>query len=121
MIGLAYSAKAKGRHPAWCVFGLLNLIGFIVLGFLSDKHKVEDIELATVWPLFFESATTTPGHPGYWKPKPTYWIALAVGLCTIPAEGLGVFILVFLGLAAFTSRGAWRNSEVVAAVRQDKG
>lgn len=35
--GLGYYAKAKGHHPAWCVFGLLSLLGFVVLGLLPDR------------------------------------------------------------------------------------
>jgi hypothetical protein len=38
MIGLAYSGKAKGRNLAWCLFGLLSLIDFNLLGFLSDQN-----------------------------------------------------------------------------------
>jgi ribosomal protein L40E len=75
---------------------------------------------ATVWPQFFESAISSPGRPGYWKPKPSYWIACVVGIVTIPL-GVGFFISGFLVVAAFTSRGAWRNQEVVAAIRQNKG
>jgi hypothetical protein len=36
-IGLAYSARAKGRHPMWCLFGFLGLIGFMVLACLDDR------------------------------------------------------------------------------------
>ena len=34
MIGLAYYAKAKGRHPAWC-------LGLLILMLLSDKAQEE--------------------------------------------------------------------------------
>ena len=37
LIGLAFYAKAKGRHPAWCLMAFLSLIGFIVLALLQDK------------------------------------------------------------------------------------
>ena len=73
----------------------------------------------TVWPQFFESAITTPGHPGYWKAKPLYWMAWVVGIVTIPFV-VGFAINGFLLVAAITSRGDWRNSEVVAAIRQNK-
>ncbi len=37
LVGLAYYAKAKGRHPAWCLAALLSWVGLIVLGVLSGK------------------------------------------------------------------------------------
>jgi len=37
LIGLAYYAKAKGRHPAWCLLAFLSIIGLVVLGCLRDK------------------------------------------------------------------------------------
>ena len=37
LVGLAYYAKSKGRHPAWCLFALLSIIGLIVLALLKDK------------------------------------------------------------------------------------
>lgn len=36
LVGLAFYAKAKGRHPAWCLFAFLSLIGLIVLACLKD-------------------------------------------------------------------------------------
>ena len=36
-VGLAYYAKAKGRHPAWCLLALLSCFGFMLLAFLKDK------------------------------------------------------------------------------------
>ena len=36
LIGLGYYAKAKGRHPAWCLMAFLSIIGLIVLGCLKD-------------------------------------------------------------------------------------
>ena len=45
VVGLAYYAKAKGRHPAWCLMGFLSLIGLIVLACLSDlEGKTESEE-----------------------------------------------------------------------------
>ena len=32
-------ARAKGHHPAWGMFGLMSLIGLLVLYFLKDRHK----------------------------------------------------------------------------------
>ena len=37
--GLALYAKAKGYHPLFGLFGLLSIIGLIVLGVLPDKLK----------------------------------------------------------------------------------
>lgn len=38
-VGLAYYAKAKGRHPAWGLCGLLSIIGLLILACLSDRAK----------------------------------------------------------------------------------
>ena len=43
IIGLAYYAKAKGRHSAWALMGLLSLIGVLVLALLRDRSG--DLEL----------------------------------------------------------------------------
>lgn len=37
LVGLAYYAKAKGQHPAWCLMAFLSVIGLIVLALLKDK------------------------------------------------------------------------------------
>ncbi len=37
LVGFLFYAKAKGRHPAWCLMGLLSLIGLIILACLKDK------------------------------------------------------------------------------------
>jgi hypothetical protein len=37
LVGFIFYAKAKGRNPAWCLFGLLSIIGLIVLACLKDK------------------------------------------------------------------------------------
>ena len=37
--GLVFYAKAKGRHPAWCLMGLLSIIGIIILALLKDKSS----------------------------------------------------------------------------------
>ncbi len=42
LIGLAYYAKAKGRHPAWCLMAFLSLIGLIVLACLKDLATEEE-------------------------------------------------------------------------------
>ena len=39
LIGLGFYAKAKGRHPAWCLMAFLSFIGLVVLASLSDKTK----------------------------------------------------------------------------------
>jgi hypothetical protein len=41
MFGLAYYAKAKGRHPAWCLMGFLSLLGLIVLACLEDRTALK--------------------------------------------------------------------------------
>jgi hypothetical protein len=40
IVGLSLYAKAKGYHPAFGLFGLLSIIGLIVLGVLPNKLKV---------------------------------------------------------------------------------
>jgi hypothetical protein len=37
LAGFAYYAKAKGRHPAWCLMAFLSIIGLIVLACLKDR------------------------------------------------------------------------------------
>ncbi len=37
LVGIAYYAKAKGRHPVWCLLAFLSLIGLLLLLFLKDK------------------------------------------------------------------------------------
>jgi len=37
IVGLAYYAKAMGRHPAWGLLGLLSLLGILALMLLKDK------------------------------------------------------------------------------------
>ncbi len=47
LIGLTFYAKAKGRHPAWCLFGLLSIIGLIILVCLKDKSVQKASETTT--------------------------------------------------------------------------
>jgi len=42
--GLVFYAKAKGRHPAWCLMAFLSIIGLIVLACLKDKSATENTE-----------------------------------------------------------------------------
>lgn len=42
MAGLAFYAKAKGRHPAWCLFAFLSIIGLIVLALLKDHSQTSE-------------------------------------------------------------------------------
>jgi hypothetical protein len=42
LIGFSYYAKAKGRHPAWCLMAFLSIIGLIVLACLKDKSATEN-------------------------------------------------------------------------------
>jgi len=58
IFGLAFYAKAKGRHPAWGLMGLLSLIGIIVLGCLKDLAP----EGRTPPPLPPQSSDHTPGE-----------------------------------------------------------
>lgn len=37
LVGLAYYAKAKRQHPAWCLMAFLSIIGILVLGCLKDR------------------------------------------------------------------------------------
>lgn len=37
MFGLVWYCRAKDRHPAWALTGLLSLPGCVVLYFLNDK------------------------------------------------------------------------------------
>ena len=39
IVGLALYAQAKGRHPAWGVFGLAGILGLLVLACLKDRTK----------------------------------------------------------------------------------
>ena len=38
LIGFAFYAKAKGRHPAWSLLALLSIIGWLILILLRDKN-----------------------------------------------------------------------------------
>lgn len=42
MIGLAFYAKAKARHPVWCLFAFLSLIGLLVLALLKDRSQASE-------------------------------------------------------------------------------
>ena len=42
MVGLVFYAKAKGRHPAWCLFAFLSLIGLLVLALLKDHSQASE-------------------------------------------------------------------------------
>jgi hypothetical protein len=39
LTGFSYYAKAKGRHPAWCLMAFLSCFGPIILAFLKDKSN----------------------------------------------------------------------------------
>ena len=45
IVGLGYYAKAKGRHLAWGLMGLLSIIGLIVLACLKDRSVSESVEV----------------------------------------------------------------------------
>ncbi len=59
LVGLVYYAKAKGRHPAWSLFGLLSIIGVIVLGCLEDKSGQRLSESPTTQDMDQVTAPTT--------------------------------------------------------------
>lgn len=40
-VGLCYYSKAKGRHPAWGVVGLMSFAGLLVLAILKDHTVIE--------------------------------------------------------------------------------
>ena len=39
IVGLAFYAKAKARHPAWGLLGLLSILGMIILALIPDKSS----------------------------------------------------------------------------------
>ena len=41
LTGFAFYAKAKGRHPAWCLCAFLSCIGLMILACLKD-HSGKD-------------------------------------------------------------------------------
>ena len=41
LTGFVYYAKAKGRHPAWCLVAFLSFIGLIILACLKDKSEIK--------------------------------------------------------------------------------
>ena len=40
LIGLAYYAKSKGQHGAWCLLAFIPVIGLVVLAYLKYKWPV---------------------------------------------------------------------------------
>ena len=40
LIGLSYYARAKGRHPGWCLFAFLSWFGILVLALLEDRSEM---------------------------------------------------------------------------------
>lgn len=47
LAGLAMYAKAKGRHPAWCLVAPLSPVGWIILGCLEDRAPGDAARLAS--------------------------------------------------------------------------
>ena len=43
IVAFYYYAKAKGRHPAFCLFGLLSIVGLFVLASLKDRSGSEEV------------------------------------------------------------------------------
>ena len=46
LVGLAFYAKAKGRHPAWCLMAFLSIVGLFVLACLKDHTQGPVEEMA---------------------------------------------------------------------------
>ena len=44
IIGLCYYAMGKGRHPAFGLFGILSIIGIIILSFFEDKSGKDEVK-----------------------------------------------------------------------------
>ena len=43
IVALYFYAKAKNRHPAFCLFGMLSIIGLLVLASLKDKSGSDEV------------------------------------------------------------------------------
>ena len=41
MAGLAFYSRSKGRHPAWCILGLLSILGLLVIVLLPPKKETQ--------------------------------------------------------------------------------
>ncbi len=39
IVGLSFYAKAKARHPAWGLLGLLSIVGMVVLAVVPDNSS----------------------------------------------------------------------------------
>ena len=44
LVGIAYYAKSRDRHWAWCLLACLPFIGIIALAFLKDKSLPKEDE-----------------------------------------------------------------------------
>lgn len=43
LIGFYYYAKAKGRHPAFCLLAFLSIIGLMILACLKDESGSDEV------------------------------------------------------------------------------
>ncbi len=43
MVGLAFYARSKGRHPAWCILGILSLLGLLIIVLLPRGDKTRHV------------------------------------------------------------------------------
>ncbi len=43
LVAFYYYAVSKGRHPAFCLLGLLSIFGLLILGALKDKSSSEEV------------------------------------------------------------------------------
>lgn len=44
VVGLFFYTKAKARHPLFCLLGFLSIIGWLILGALSDKSDTGELK-----------------------------------------------------------------------------
>jgi len=49
MIGLAFYVRSKGRNPAWCILGILSILGLLIIVLLPAKpEKIKETTLKPV-------------------------------------------------------------------------
>ncbi len=44
IVAFYFYTKAKNRHPAFCLFGILSIIGLLVLASLKDKSDSDEVQ-----------------------------------------------------------------------------
>ncbi len=53
IIGLSFYAKAKARHPAWGLLGVLSIVGMIVLALVPDKSSDDSTKSISLFTKIF--------------------------------------------------------------------